>query len=189
MVFSPTQFFLLKRFLVNLVIIHLHISVLELGFIAAVLIYSESQLWKLDLKAEWPAELGVGGIINLKKAGPARKGLVTINLEIIVFLGLVQTIPAAESIVPVQSKLRSIGLLACQLSPNFLDLISVPKHAMVEFRVIQSCYSPDQILQATYVHAIICTRMQIDLSAMRNSAAHMHTKSLNVSFVHPSSSC
>ncbi|KAA6365210.1 MAG: hypothetical protein EZS28_039262 [Streblomastix strix] len=48
---------------------------------------------------------------------------------------LVQTSSAAESIVLVPSQLRSIGLLAEQLSLDFLIIVQVSTHAMVELRV------------------------------------------------------
>ncbi|KAA6337532.1 MAG: hypothetical protein EZS28_052779, partial [Streblomastix strix] len=93
--------------------------------------------------------------------GPVETGLVTENLKIVVYPGtfqipgmvifvvlvsvvlnktatrsrLVQTSPAMESVILVPSQLRSIGLLAGQLGPDFLVLVSISTHAMVKLRV------------------------------------------------------
>ncbi|KAA6320529.1 MAG: hypothetical protein EZS28_054673, partial [Streblomastix strix] len=89
--------------------------------------------------------------------GPVGTGLVTENLKTVVYSGtfqipgmvilvvlvsvvlnkiatrsrLVQTSPAVESVILVPSQLRSIGLLAGQLGPDFLVLVSISTHAMV----------------------------------------------------------
>ncbi|KAA6373405.1 MAG: hypothetical protein EZS28_031068 [Streblomastix strix] len=48
---------------------------------------------------------------------------------------LMYTSPTVESIFQVPSHLLSIGLLADQLSPDFLILVQISKHVMVKLRV------------------------------------------------------
>ncbi|KAA6366839.1 MAG: hypothetical protein EZS28_037633, partial [Streblomastix strix] len=152
----------------------------------------------------------------LKKVGPVRKGLVTENPEIVALLGtyqipgmvvismvlvsvvpsriiirsgMVQTSPATESIVPILSRLRSIGLLTSQLGLDLPVLISVSTHAMVELREIFLCYSQDQTVGLLKHVRFICIRMKVDFSAKHSSIAHMSTTSISVSFVFHSSTC
>ncbi|KAA6355630.1 MAG: hypothetical protein EZS28_048844 [Streblomastix strix] len=114
---------------------------------------------KLDFYIYWTQSVAI--YYSLKEVGLVRKGLVTENLKIAVYPGtfqipgtailvvsvsvvlskivvrsrLVQTSPAVESVILVPSQLRSIGLLAGQLGPDFLVLISISTHAMVNLRV------------------------------------------------------
>ncbi|KAA6394459.1 MAG: hypothetical protein EZS28_010012 [Streblomastix strix] len=190
MAISLVQFSLSGQFEVNLLVFHLRIQVLKpdsivivsvlvvQSWVASCIDYlithnssSGSSIKRLDdllslvllgLTNQIIKSIVVQMSVRLMTVGSIRRGLVTENLKIVVFLGtcqtfgmvivstilesiapsrfiirsvLVQTSPVVVSIILVPSQLRSIGLLAGQLNSDFLIIVSASTHAMVKLRV------------------------------------------------------